>query len=108
MTKAQELIARIQKQKEEVSALQQLWASVFPEFETPDQRQCQVWLKFYTFEQVVEGVATANTQYAKRQSNAVTGGPMDRDNVLAYASGVMKGLKRKAEAEAKAEAEGGK
>jgi hypothetical protein len=93
-TKAQELLVRIAKQKEDVSALQALWAVTFPEFETLDTRQAQVWLKLYQFDTVVEGIETTNIKFSKRQHTEECL-PMDREDAIKYASGVMKGVAAK-------------
>lgn len=93
-TKAQELLARIAKQKEDVSALQALWAMTFPEFEKLDVRQAQVWLKLYDFDTVVEGIESTNVKFSKRQSQP-NSMPMDREQAIKYASGVMKGVAAK-------------
>ena len=92
-TKAQELLARIAQQKEEIIAIQQLWASVFPEFGELSVRQCQVWLKLYTFDQVVEGIETSNIKCARPQGKVDEMMPWDIERLTSYASGVMKGLK---------------
>lgn len=91
ISKAQELRNRIAQVKEEVTALQEYWASIFPEFSDLAVRQCQIWLKLYTFDQVVEGMDVTNVKFSKRQNGAT--GPMDFDQAVRYASGVMKGLK---------------
>ena len=96
-SKAQELLSRIAAQQEEVSALQTLWASLFPEFTNLGVRQYQVWLKLYDFALVVEGLQRTNVKLSQRQNSEV--GPMDCDQVVRYASGVMKGLKLKGGAE---------
>ena len=95
MTQAQELLARIQLHKGQRDAIKVLWNSLFPEFKEPNDRQCQVWLKFHTFDHIVEGLDTVNAKVAARAVSEA--GPMDRDAVLQYASGTMKGLKRKDE-----------
>ena len=84
-TKAQELLARIAKQKEDVAALQALWASTFPEFDRLNVRQAQVWLKLYDFDTVVEGIDTTNVKFSMRQSQT-DGLPMDGDQAIKYAS----------------------
>jgi hypothetical protein len=93
---AKELLARIQLHKEQTAAIQTLWASLFPEFPEPDARQCQVWLTFYTFDHIVKGLDTVLTRCATREHIESQNGPtaMTRDDIFAYATGVMKKLKK--------------
>ena len=91
ISKAQELRNRIAKLKEEVTALQEYWASLYPEFPDLPVRTAQVWLKLYTFDQVVGAIETTNMKFSRRLTGAT--GPMDFDQAVRYASGVMKGLK---------------
>jgi hypothetical protein len=101
-TNAKELLARIAKQKEDTSAIQALWASLFPEFTTVDVRQCQVWLKLYTFDQVADALEIANCKLHRRSNKPDEpvleplpySAPMDREQAVRYASGAMKGLKK--------------
>ncbi len=96
---AKELLQQITKQKEDTQAIQELWSSLFPEFPVADARQCQVWLRIYSFEQVVEGLEIANFKLHRRTNDpqpSPYGETMDRMQAIKYASGAMKGLKKKA------------
>jgi len=94
-TKAQELLERIKRQKEEVEALTALWETTFPEFPSPGQRQFQIWLKLYDFDTVVLALEAANLKFAKRAGSER--GPMMRQEAIQYASGAMKGMKLRAQ-----------
>ncbi|MGD0214284.1 MAG: hypothetical protein ABSB87_13725 [Terriglobales bacterium] len=83
-------MARIAKMKEDTSAIQTLWSYLFPELTVADSRQCQVWLRIYTFEQISNGLEAANYKLHRREDDPH---PMDREQVIRYASGAMKGLK---------------
>jgi hypothetical protein len=97
-TNARELLQKIAKQKEDTQAIQALWSSLFPEFPVADARQCQVWLRLYSFEQVVEGLEIANFKLHRRTNETLPQpspyGDMDRTQAIKYASGAMKGLKK--------------
>jgi len=96
----QEVLARIKQQKEYTAAIQALWESLFPEFSIPDDRQCRVWLKIYTFDQVTKAIEVADCKLHRRGNEPLSAeptpftGPMDRSQVIRYASGAMKGMKR--------------
>jgi hypothetical protein len=89
-----ELMEGLRKQKEEMQAVQALWDVLFPDMPKPDSRQCRIWSTDYTFEEIVAGLDKAAKQY----NISITGTdermkPWDREHVLSYASGTMKGLK---------------
>jgi hypothetical protein len=93
-SKATELLARIEQQRQEIAALKVLWETLYPEFPAPDTRQWQIWRKRYDFDMIVAGLETANAKFARRASESVSGA-MTNDDVIRYASGTMKGLKLK-------------
>jgi hypothetical protein len=106
--KVEELRERMAQQKAEVEALQEFWLSTFPEFEIPDVRQCQVWLKLYDFDTAWQSIEATNLRMARRQdanpdAEVPYSKPMGRGDVIRYASGVMKGMKLLAEREREAE-----
>jgi len=110
----QELITKIERQKQERVALAKLWESLFPQCPMPGERQLTIWLNLYEFETVVAGLERALQQEQRRQQNFDddrreclanvawgNGGkmiptalqPMDCEDIIRYASGVMKGKK---------------
>jgi hypothetical protein len=98
-SKAAELLARIEQQKQEIPALKTLWEMLYPEFPVPDTRQWQIWRKMYDFDLIVAGLETANVKFARRAGSECVSGPMTNDDVVRYASGTMRGLKQKGDAQ---------
>jgi hypothetical protein len=109
----QELLAKVERQKRERLALAALWESLFPSCPTPDDRQFIIWLNLYGFDVTVAGIERALVQQQRRQQKfdeaareclaGTASGigpcapsvpePMDCDDIVRYASGVMKGIK---------------
>lgn len=87
MSNAQELLARLKQQKEEIEALQQYWGEYFPDSLT--NVQAKAWLDKYPFDTVVAGLDAAIVQINKR---AQTDEPMDAADVVRYASAAMRNI----------------
>ena len=105
---AQELLAKVERQRQEIDALFKLWKVLFPEFKSPGCRQFTVWLNMYPFETVVSGLETA-AQWYNRKLQEIEGAatevqliawgntvpsPITATDIIRYASGVMKGIKQ--------------
>jgi hypothetical protein len=63
---SEELVARIQRIKEETQSIQMLWESLFPEFPAPDYLQCSIWLKRHSFQTVVDGLEAGAVNHNKK------------------------------------------
>lgn len=90
-TTPQQLLARLEEQRQQIDALLKLWKQLFPEFLQPDVRQFKVWLNLYDFEIVVYGLQKA-MQFLNRRilEKADAKMPVELDDILRYASGCMK------------------
>jgi hypothetical protein len=64
MSQASELMERLNRQKEEVPALQLLWKTMIPEFPVPSERQLLIWLRA-DFDLVVKGIEVTAAFYNK-------------------------------------------
>jgi hypothetical protein len=102
-SQAQALQAKLRRLKEETQALQDFWATLFPDFEPLETRQCQVWIGRYDFNHICEGLEVTQAQQSKRLDAWAEGGdpaklkpPMTRLDVIKYASGTMKNKKNEA------------
>ena len=87
MTNATQLLAKIAQQKEEIEAIQQYWASIFPTFEVLPPTQAKVWLDKFPFECVVAGIDAMVVQANKRLQAKQ---PMTAEEAMAYASAAMR------------------
>ena len=101
MNKAQALLEKLRQQKEESAALQEYWASSFPEFPVPDFRQMKIWLDSYDFDTVVYGLDVVLKQHSKRSQSVAeqTEGAtlMTSLDIIKFASKCMVNQKKKAE-----------
>ena len=102
-SRAQALQAKLRRLKEEIQALQDLWAMLFPDFEPLEQRQAHVWMNAYDFNHITESLEVAQARYSQRLDQWAEGGdpaklkpPMTRLDVTKYASGTMKNKKSEA------------
>jgi hypothetical protein len=90
-TTPQQLLARLEEQRQQIDALTQLWEQLFPEFPQPGNRQFRTWLNLYSFDCVIYGLEKALQFLNKRMTE---GGeaviPVQEDDIVRFASGCMK------------------
>ena len=87
----QELREHIQKRREEVTALCQLWYSLFPEF-SPGANQMGVWLDLHTFDRVIYAIKRTAGK------NAKLNGTMTLEHAVRFCSKVANVNKTKQDA----------
>lgn len=111
MGKAQELTDRLRQQREEAAAIAELWETILPEIEVPNERQfLTCWLRPYGFDTVVKGIEVAAQKYnAKQQTVAEleesgeltpeARKPLEwgQTDLVKYASGVMRNIRKQQE-----------
>jgi hypothetical protein len=105
-SKAAALLARIEKQNQEASALAVLWEETF-QFPQPDVRQFKVWLNLYDFDTVVLGLDKALQWFNRLVQDAdesLTGSAavskiksVNVIDIVKYASGCMAKHKKESE-----------
>jgi hypothetical protein len=86
MSKASELLAKLQQTNENVEAIQQYWTSLFPDLPSLSTITIRAWLQRYDFDTVVAGLDAAVLQASKR----LDGKPMNQGQVVNYASATMR------------------
>jgi hypothetical protein len=100
-TNPAELLAKVQAQKAEVSALKEYWAAILPEEHRPADRQFFTWLDMYAFETIAEALQVVSAQLNRREvavENNEEETPLwGKAEIVKYASGVMAKKKRQAE-----------
>jgi len=93
MGKAQELLEKLKRRREEAEAVCAYWAEVLPNLGRVPEAHLQSWLGTYDFDTIVAGVDGAVIQRSKRFAK---GDPMDAEQAVRYASAVMRDLRYKA------------
>jgi hypothetical protein len=104
-SQAQQLLARLQAQKEEVESLKDCFLTLFPEDYLPENRQWHIWLNRYDFMTVCESLEATSEWFNKAVQKYEEEGDADvlrgKLDIVKYSSGVMKSKFNKAVAEAK-------
>ena len=103
LSQAQQLQLKLRRLREEVSAIQDFWRTLFPEFDPLEPRQCHVWINAYDFNHICSALEIAQARASQRMDQwqlfELEGGdpntkpPMTRLDVIKYASGTMKNKK---------------
>ncbi len=92
MTKAEQLLARIQETKADVLALQTLWSEVVagqPEMQ-PSKNQFMVWLKLYDFDIVAAAIDTLVYHLGEMEEKGIS---PNLSGIIKYVSGIMANMK---------------
>jgi hypothetical protein len=100
MNKVEQLVCKVQRQKEEADGLKQLWPLILPLEYLPSDRQFHIWLSRYSFDVVEAALHCTSVKLNEMEGEATEAQDdsllMSRDHCVRYASGCMVNMTKKA------------
>lgn len=88
----QEILKKLEVQRENIAALEAVWQEWFPDYDLPTKRQFQVWLKYAesNLDLIVESFEAGNIWQNKLAFKADSQ-PKTQADVIQYVSACMRG-----------------